>query len=395
MPLVQMHAARPRLYSPAPHLYIQFIKIREGVKIVTRLGRRELMLTGAAAGANALQPTSSAMFSPAMAQENSGYYAGKRINVIVGYGTGGGFDVYARQVAKFLSRHVPGNPSATVQNMPGAGSLLAVNYLYNLAPKDGATIAHFGRNMILLGVLKDNPNVKFDTGKLTWLGSSSSFKDDAYILVVREDSPFKTVADVMRADGPRLLIGGSAEGSTSNDVPVILRDTINFQYKMVSGYTDSAALFLAMEKGETQARMVDLSGVRTMRREWLKPGGGYRVLLQFGRETRHPDLPDAPTARELAAGDAARSLIVASELPYKFSRPFAAPPGIPVERAALLQKAFMAVHEDPAFLEEAQRLGLDISPVGAEIVSQAVREIESSPPEVLNYLRKLFAAEKH
>jgi tripartite-type tricarboxylate transporter receptor subunit TctC len=266
--------------------------------------------------------------------------------------------------------------------------------LYNVAPKDGTTFAHFGRNMILLGALKNNKNVMFEPDKLTWLGSSSSFRDDAYILIVREDSPFKTIADATRADGPRLIIGGSAEGSTSNDVPVILGDTIGLRYQLVKGYPDSAALFLALEKGEIQARMVDLSGVRTIKPAWLKPGGGYRVLVQFGRETRNPDLADAPTARELAISDSARTLITLSELPYKFSRPFAAPPGLPPERAAILQKAFMAAHSDPTFVEEATRLGLDISPVGPDAVAESIREIERAPNDVLDYLRKLFSADK-
>ena len=140
--------------------------------------------------------------------------------------------------------------------------------------------------------------------------------------------------------------------------------------------------------------MVDLSGVRTMKPNWLKPGGGFRVLVQFGRETRHPALADVPTARELAVGDSARKLIMACEIPYKFSRPFAAPPAIPADRAAILQSAFMAAHRDPAFLEEADRLGLDISPVGADAVATSVSEIEKSPPDVLDYLRKLFTADK-
>ena len=352
------------------------------------IGRRELVFGSTAAAIG------KSFISTAMADDAADFYAGKRLNMIVGYGTGGGFDVYARLVARSITRFIPGAPTSSVQNMPGAGSLLAVNHLYNLAPKDGTTIAHFGRNMILLGVLKNNNNVKFDTSKLTWLGSSSSFKDDAYILLVREDSPFKTAADITKDSAQPILIGGSAEGSTSNDVPIILRDTINFKYKMVTGYPDSGALNLAIEKGEIQARMVDLSGVRTMKPNWLKPGGGFRVLVQFGRETRHPALADVPTARELAVGDSARKLIMACEIPYKFSRPFAAPPAIPADRAAILQSAFMAAHRDPAFLEEAGRLGLDISPVGADAVATSVSEIEKSPPDVLDYLRKLFTADK-
>ena len=189
------------------------------------------------------------MAGAAHAEDVEEFYTGKRINMLVGYGVGGGFDVYARLLSRHMPRHIPGNPQITVQNMPGAGSLVAVNYPYNVAPKDGLTLAHFGRNMVLLGALK-NTRAKFETSKLTWLGSFSSFQDDAYILLVREDGPIKSIRDVIGKDGKELLLGGSAEGSTSNDVPVILRDTIGLKFRAIPGYPDSSALFLALERGE-------------------------------------------------------------------------------------------------------------------------------------------------
>ena len=328
----------------------------------------------------------------AQTNEVADFFRDRRINLIVGYGTGGGFDVYARLVARHIGRHIPGNPTVSVQNMPGAGSLVAVNHLYNLAPKDGATIAHFGRNIALVGALKNNPSAKFDSSKLTWLGSSSSFLDDAYIMMVRDDSPIHEINDAINSD--LLVLGGSAEGSTSNDVPVILRDTIGLRYKMVAGYPDSAALFLAVERGEVHGRMVDLSGVKTIKPDWLKPGGGVRPIVQFGRDTRHPQLANVPTARELAKTPAARALIELTELPYKLSRPFAAPPGVPPLRAAALQDAFAAAHKDRQFLDEALRLGIDISLVSAQGVLDAVALIDKASPDALDYLKKLFAADK-
>ena len=341
-----------------------------------------------------LASSAATITAPAMAEDVSEFYKDRRMTLIVGYGTGGGFDVYARLVARHIGRFIPGNPTVTVQNMPGAGSLLAVNHLYNLAPKDGSTIAHFGRNIALVGALKNNPNAKFDSAKMTWLGSSSSFLDDAYILVVRDDSPIKTIRDAIGSETPVLVLGGSAEGSTSNDVPVILRDTIGLKYKMVPGYPDSAALFLAVDRAEVHGRMVDLSGVRTIKPDWLRPGGGIHTIVQFGRETRHPMLADVPTARELATSEAARALIELTELPYKLSRPFAAPPGIPPARAEALQTAFAAAHRDPQFLEEARKFGIDISPVSAQGVVDALKLIDKAPPDALDYLKKLFAADK-
>ncbi|HEY7666043.1 MAG TPA: hypothetical protein VH934_23235 [Xanthobacteraceae bacterium] len=328
---------------------------------------------------------------PAHADAVADFYRGKQVNLIVGYGPGGGYDVYARLLARYFGRFVPGRPTVVVQNMPGAGSLRAVNYLYNVAPKDGTAIAMFSRNMPLMGLLGANANVQFNPRKLTWLGSTSSFLNDAYILIVRKDAPVKSIQEACGAGFPPLVLGGTAEGATGNDVPIILRDTIGLHVKQVVGYPDSAAIFLAIERGEVHGRTVDLSSVRSVRPDWLKSGGDYRVLVQFARATRHPDLPEAPTARELAKNDTARALIELTELPYALSRPFAAPPDLPAERAQALQRAFLAVHGDPEYLQEAARLRVDVSPIGGEGVLQAIDRIAGAPPELLDYVRKLLA----
>src|SRR5262249_54408217 len=164
----------------------------------------------------------------------------------VGYGPGGGYDIYARLLSRHLGRFIPGHPTIVVQNMPGAGSLRAVNYLYNVAPKDGSTFGMFARNMPLIGVLGGNSNVAFDPRKLTWLGSSSSFVTDAYVLIVRKDAPVKSIDEARRHDLPPLVLGGTAEGATGSDVPIILRDTISLHVKQVVGYPDSMAIFLAI-----------------------------------------------------------------------------------------------------------------------------------------------------
>ena len=322
------------------------------------------------------------------------FYKGKQINLLVGYGPGGGYDIYARLLARHLGKFIPGNPSVVVQNMPGAGSLRAVNYLYNIAPKDGTAIGMFSRNMPLIGLLGGNANVQFNPRKLTWLGSSSSFVNDAYILIVRKDAPVKSIEEARRADFPALILGGTAEGATGNDVPIILRDTIGLHVKQVVGYPDSTAIFLAIERGEVHGRTVDLSSVRSVKPEWLKPDSAYRVLVQFARTTRHPDFQDVPTARELAKNEAARALIELAELPYALSRPFAAPPDVPKDRANALQRGFLGVHGDPQYLEEAAKLRIDVSPIGGDGVAQAIERIASAPPELLEYVRKLLAETK-
>jgi len=332
--------------------------------------------------------------SPARADAVADFYKGKQVNVIVGYGPGGGYDVYGRLVARHIGRHIPGNPNVVVQNMPGAGSLRAANYIYSAAPKDGTVFGIFARNMPLLGILGGNPNVQFDARKFTWLGSSSSFVTDAYLMIVRADAPVKRIEDARRPGGPQLVLGGTAEGATGNDVPILLRDTLGLNIKLITGYPDSNALFLAIDRGEIQGRTTDYSSIKTNRPEWLKPNGGMNVLLQFARTTRHPDFPNVPTARELARTDAARSLIELGELPYTLARPFAAPAGVPDDRAKALQNAFLAAHKDPQLLEEAAKLRLDITPIGGDEILAHIDRISKTPAEQLDYIRKLLAENK-
>ena len=240
-----------------------------------------------------------------------------------------------------------------------------------------------------------NTGVQFDPRRFTWLGSSSSFRDDAYVLIVRGDAPAKSIEEARRPGGPSLVLGGSGEGAPGNDVPMILRDAIGLNVKVVSGYPDTAAIFLAMERGEVNGRTVDLSTVKTFRPQWLVPGDGMRVLLQFARATRHPDFLDIPTARELAPTDAARALIELTELPYAMARPFAAPPDVPLDRAEALRAAFLATHDDPLYLEEAIKLRLDVSPVGGGEILRTIERITGASPDVVDHLKKLLAETKN
>ena len=329
--------------------------------------------------------------SQAQADDVADFYKGKRINLIVSYGTGGGYDVYARVLARHMSKYVPGNPPIIVQNMPGAGSLRGTNYLYNVAAKDGTVFGTFARNMPMLGMIKSNQNVQFDPAKFTWLGSSASFANDAYLLLVRKDAPVKSVEDARRSGGPPIILGSTAEGASSDAIAILVREWLGFNVKVIPGYTDSGVLFLAIERGEIDGRTVGLSAVRANKPDWLKPGGLGRVLVVFGRATRHPDFPDAPTARELARNAADRNLIEIIEIPYALSRPFAAPPDVPADRAKALQDAFLAAHKDPAYLTEAEKLGIDVSPIGSPEVLGLIDRIAKTPADQLKRIEKLIA----
>ncbi len=331
------------------------------------------------------------VLSIARAADVADFYRGRQVDLVVGFGPGGGYDSYARLLARHIGKYIPGNPNVVVENMPGAGSLRAANYIYSVAPRDGSTFGLFARDMALVALLGGDPNVQFDPRQFTWLGSSSSYANDAYLLMLRKDAPVKSIADARRPGGPPMVLGGTAEGSTSDDVPILLRDLLGLHIRLVNGYRDSGVLFLAIDQNEVEGRTVGLSAVRSAHQQWLAPGSNMRVLLQFARGTRLPDFPDAPTAAELAPDTRSRALIKLAELPYLLSRPFAAPPGLPPARAKALQAAFLAVHKDPAYLADAGKLNVDVSPIGGLDALQAIHRMAQTPLALRDSLKKLLA----
>ncbi len=335
-----------------------------------------------------------ALASPARADPVADFYRGRTITLVVGYGPSGGYDLFGRMMARHLGRHIPGNPSIVVQNMPGAGSLRATNWLYSVAPRDGTVFGIIARDMPLLAILGTNPAATFDPRKFTWLGSASDFSRDAYLLMVRADAPAHSIEEARRPGGPPLVLGGTAVGAAGSDVPIVLRDTLGINVRLVEGYPDSGAIFLAVDRGEIGGRTVDLSSMKSFRPGWMTPNGGMRALVQFARATRHPDFPDVPTARELARNDAARALIAFAEESYKISRPFAAPPDVPADRAKALQDAFMAVHQDKEYLDEAARLRMEVSPIDSRAVLDTIDRIAAAPPSVLDYMRRIMTTAK-
>jgi tripartite-type tricarboxylate transporter receptor subunit TctC len=335
----------------------------------------------------------------AMVQANAApvadFYRGKTISLVVGFGPGGGFDVIGRLVARHWGQHIPGVPAVVVQNMVGAGTLVATNYLYNVAPKDGTQVGLVARNMPLLGLIGGDANVRFDPRKFTWLGSASDFSDDAYVLIVRKDSPIRSIEDARRPGGGVLQLGGTAVGASSADVPRLLRDALGLRMKLILGYRDSAAIFLAMERSELAGRMVELSSVRATHPQWLARDSDYRLLLMYARATRDPEFPEVPTARELAPNKAARDLIEFTETPLlTMAWPFVAPPALPADRAAALRAALADTFKDPGFLADAAKVKFAVSPVGAADVDRAIDKLSAAPPALFDEVRKLMLPDK-
>jgi tripartite-type tricarboxylate transporter receptor subunit TctC len=318
-------------------------------------------------------------------------FKGKTFRVIVGYAPGGGYDIYARTMARYLDKYLPGKPRVIVQNMAGAGSVQAVNYIYSQAPKDGTQFATFSRTLPITAFAGGEAakGLRFDPLKLTWIGTSSSYQDDAYLMAMRKDRGVTNISD-LRKRKDDIKFASTSFGSTGHDVPLVLRDTLGLHIQVVHGYPGGNTLYLAVDRGEMDGRMVGYSSIKSAHREWLDKDSPVKIMLQFARATRHPDLPDVPTARELASREADRDLIELVEAPYFLARPFAAPPNVPAANAKAVRAAFMASHKDPGYVEEARKLRIDVSPLDGERVTRIVERIAKMPRELYDRYAKIL-----
>ncbi len=322
-------------------------------------------------------------------------FKGKTVKVIVGYAPGGGYDIYARTMARHLGKHMPGRPKVVTQNMTGAGSVRALNYIYVQAPKDGTEFATFSRTLPLLAFSGGSAasGIRFDPLKLTWIGSSSSYADDAYLMAVRKSSGVHAVGD-LRGRKVSLKFASTGFGSTGHDVPLVLRETLGLNIQVVHGYPGGNSLYLAVDRGEMDGRMVGYSSIKSAHREWLAKDSPVAFLLQFARETRHPDLPDVPTARELASSEADRDLIELMEAPYFLARPFAGPPDMAADVTKEVRAGFMAAHRDPGYVKEAEKLRIDVSPLDGAKITQIVARMAKMPRPLYERYANILAHPK-
>jgi tripartite-type tricarboxylate transporter receptor subunit TctC len=328
-----------------------------------------------------------ALAAPARAQSVAEFYKGKTLTMIVGYAPGGINDIAARLVGRYMVKHLPGKPSHVVNNMPAASGVAAINHMYNVAQKDGTVVSIIGRAIPQLAFLND-PNIRFDPNKFTWLGSISSYADDAYPILIMADRPIKSWEE-LKEPGKKIVLGAVGPGSTNLTFALIAKDTLKLNIDVIRGYTGAAPLFLAMQRGELDGQVVGLGSAKAGQRS-LWDDKQLRALIQFGRTTRHRELPDAPTGREIAAGDKdALALIAFAEAPFYMALPFIAPPDIPADRARALREAFMATVKDPAFVAESEKLDIDVSPIDGDEVAKLVREMASTPPAVIEAFKNV------
>jgi tripartite-type tricarboxylate transporter receptor subunit TctC len=303
------------------------------------------------------------------------YFEGKTIRLIVGNNEVGGYAVYARLLGQYLGRYIPGKPNVIVQYMPGGGGVTLGNYLANVAARDGLTIGMIPRSAPFQPLM-GNSAAKFRAENFTWLGTTSSYRDDAYSLIVRSDTPYRTLADLQTAEKP-VPFGGEAAGGTDTDMVLVAKNVFDLNIQLVRGYKGPGEIAMAMMRNEVVGRAFGMSSLQIFHADWLKEDK-LRFLVQF-RRTRWEKLPDVPTARELAQSNDQRALLELAETPLLLARPYLAPPQIPAEVVSILRKAFMDAHRDPEYLAHNAKSNSDVSPLDGKEVQDIVTKISHTP----------------
>jgi tripartite-type tricarboxylate transporter receptor subunit TctC len=321
-----------------------------------------------------------ASIQPAAAQDEA-VFKDKTIRIIVGSAPGGGYDAYARLVSDHMRRHIPGNPQIVVQNMPGAGSLVAMNHVANVAPKDGTVIGAINAAMTTQPLLKPD-QAKFDPRKMNWIGSTLR---EFHIGLVRSNSPVKVIADTQKIEIPVAGTGGS-----TSTYPVITNAILHTKFKVVQGYQGTAQGMLAMERGEVDGVIgITWASIKATQAAALRDGK-IQVLAQFGLR-KHPELPNVPLVLDLAKtpeDQAAMRLVFSSQ---EVGRPWVAPEGVPAKTVAILRKAFDDTMADPAFIADAAKRKLDLEPTPGAEIQAVVDDIYKTPPAVVERIKPFLA----
>ena len=314
--------------------------------------------------------------APSRADSISDFYSGRTVQLVIGYASGGGYDDYARLLGRHIARHIPGTPTVIVQNMPGAGSIRAANYLYNVAPRDGSVFGGFARGIFLDPLLGRAEAMRYVTAKFGWLGSISN---DVGVCAFRTNSGINSWADMQTK---RYKIGATGAGADSDVFSNLLRKMFNLPMQLVPGYQSAAETVLAIQRREVDGRCGWSWSTLSSRNRDLLLTKQIKVVLQLG-DRRVPELGDVPTVLDVA-GNAERlgilKLIIARQT---MARPYVTPPGIPPERLAALRKAFDATMADPEFLADAKRLELDVRPLTGAQADVLISQVYATSPDIV------------
>jgi tripartite-type tricarboxylate transporter receptor subunit TctC len=314
------------------------------------------------------------------------FFKGKQISVVVGSSPGGGYDTYARLLARHFGNAIPGNPTIVVQNMSGAGSNRAAGYIYSVAPKDGTSIGAIFPGAVLQPLLSDVP-VQHDPSKLVYLGSANS---DVYVCYTRSDAAVKTFKDVLTTE---LIVGASNPGATTYDLPLLLNSVLGAKFKIVTGYPGSREILIALERGEVQGACgIGWTGIEVMHPDWFK-NDTVRVLVQLSTKGQ-ADLNKrgVPRAEEFARTEDDRRVIQLVFSQGIFGRPYVLPPGVPPERVTMLRQAFIAALNDKNLRAEADKMQFDVDPMPGEELQKLVSDLYATPPHLIERARLALTA---
>jgi tripartite-type tricarboxylate transporter receptor subunit TctC len=332
-------------------------------------------LLGAALSALALG------FGLAGAGAQADVFAGKTVQMIIGFGPGGGYDLWGRTVARHIGKHLPGKPPVVPQNMPGAGSFVATSHIYNAAPKDGTALGIIARDAAL-GPLTGAPGARFDATKLSWIGTPTK---ETNVCIAFHTAKVKTVQDLLAQE---LIVGDTGPGTGTRAYPKALNELIGTKFKVVGGFPSSADVFLAMERGEVEGICESLDSVKNRRPDWIAKKT-ISVLFQGGAAP-NPDLKDVPFVLDLARNAEQKEAIEFLYAGQGIGRPFVAPPGLPPERLKMLRDAFNATIKDAEFIADAHKSKLDLDPEDGEHLAALVERIYATPKSIVDKIGSLI-----
>jgi tripartite-type tricarboxylate transporter receptor subunit TctC len=313
------------------------------------------------------------------------FYRGKRIKFTVGSAGGGGYETYSRTVMRVMVRHIPGQPSFVLENMPGGGGLLAPNYLYNIAARDGIEFGMIERAAALEPLINpQDKNARFEARKFNWIGSP---QEEIGLVILREPSPIRSIADLKQKE---LVVSGTGRTAAPSVYPRLLNNLFGTRFKVIEGYKSSNEALLAVERGEVEGHSSGSSS-GTWRAQvfpWIE-AGKVRILLQLGLK-QDPTLPQVPLVTDFAQSEAERDMLEVVFAQQLMAWPIVAPPGVPPERIAALRAAFDKTMTDPDFLAAAGQQKLEVNPFGGAEIAQLLEHVYATPPEIVERVTALI-----
>jgi tripartite-type tricarboxylate transporter receptor subunit TctC len=307
--------------------------------------------------------------------------AGKSVQMIIGFGPGGGYDLWARTVGRHIGRYLPGNPTVIAQNMPGAGSYTAASYIFNIAPRDGTVLGIIARDAAL-GPLSGAAGARFDPTKLSWIGTPAK---ETSVCIAYHTAQVKTVQDLFDR---QLIVGDTGPGTGTRSYPKVLSELLGMKFKLVGGFPASSDVFLAMERGEVEGICESLDSIKIRRPDWIATKK-ISILFQGGAEP-NPEITGAPFVLDLARSGEQKQALEFLYAGQGIGRPFVAPPELPAERLKMLRDAFNATMKDADFIADAKKSKLELEPEDGEYLAALIMKIYATPKPIVDRVTALI-----